>query len=132
MKNLSGVSLLCMVALVVVLLTAGCTLSSGGDVPPSPVPATTPLPPSTPAPAPCGFTTCHGTDLACGMDAPEVCTMEYRIGDRCREYARCDTSGGSCRLVTDPKFTACKACAERCQIQAGPNSQLALTCEEKC
>ena len=121
-----------MVVLVSVLLTAGCTLSSGGNVTSSPVPATTTLPTATPAPATCGFTTCHGSDLACGLDVPEVCTMEYRIGDKCREYARCDTSGGSCRIVTDPKFTACKACAERCQIQAGPNSMAALTCEEKC
>jgi hypothetical protein len=58
--------------------------------------------------------------------------MEYRLGDRCRQYARCDTSGGSCMLVIDAQFTACKACSERCQVQAGPNSQAALSCEEKC
>ena len=66
------------------------------------------------------------------MNAPEVCTMEYRIGDRCRQYAHCDISGGDCTLVTSPKFTACKSCAERCQVQAGPDSLAAMTCEEKC
>jgi len=123
-----------MVLLVSALFTAGCTLSSGGTVTPTPVPRTVPaaIPSDTPIPATCGFTTCHGSDLACGTNAPEVCTMEYRIGDRCRQYAHCDTSGGSCTLVSSPKFTACKACAERCQVQAGPDSLAAMTCEEKC
>jgi hypothetical protein len=57
----------------------------------------------------------------------------YQIGDRCRQYARCDTSGGSCTLVTsNPEFATCKACAEHCQIQAGADSLAAMTCEEKC
>jgi hypothetical protein len=58
--------------------------------------------------------------------------MEYRIGDKCRQYARCDTSGGSCSLVIEPKFTACKACVEHCQIQAGADGLAAMNCEEKC
>ena len=134
MKNQSLVYGMCMAVLLIVLLTAGCTLSSGGSVTPAPVPTMVPptIPSDTPTPATCGFTTCHGSDLVCGTDAPQVCTMEYRIGDRCRDYARCDTSGGSCTLVISPKFTACKTCAERCQIQAGPDGQVANTCEEKC
>jgi len=125
---------MCMAVLLAVLFAAGCTLSSGGSVTPAPVPTTVPAtsPPDTPLPLICGFTTCHGLNLACGTIVPQVCTMEYRIGDRCRDFARCDTSGGTCALVISPKYTACKACAERCQIQAGPNSMAALTCEEKC
>jgi hypothetical protein len=137
MKNQSAISALCIVLLVAALCAAGCTsvFSGGTKATPAPLPTTIPstIAADTPAPVICGFTTCHGTDLVCGTDAPQICTEEYRVGDRCRQYARCDTSGGSCTLeVTSPKFTTCKACAEHCQIQAGPDSQAAMTCEEKC
>ena len=125
---------ICSLLLVAALITAGCTLISGGKVTPTEIPTTIPttLPAETTGPSICGFTTCHGLDLACGTNAPQMCTMEYRIGDRCRQYARCDTSGGSCTLVIEPKFTACKACVEKCQMAAGPDSLSAFSCEEKC
>ena len=125
---------ICGLLLVTALLAAGCTLTSGGKVTPTPVPipVTTTVPADTPAPSGCGFTTCHGLNLYCGMDAPQMCTMEYRIGDRCRQYARCDAGGGGCRLVIEPKFTACKACVEQCQIAAGADNLAAFSCEEKC
>ncbi|WP_292346194.1 MULTISPECIES: hypothetical protein [unclassified Methanoregula] len=106
----------------------------GGNVNPSPVPtpAATVVPAGTPVRGSCGFTTCHGLDLACGSDAPEICTMEYRIGDKCRQYASCDTSGGQCTLVTGPEFAACRSCAEQCRIAAGPDGLAAFSCEEKC
>jgi hypothetical protein len=134
MKNPSIVPLICFILLIAALFAAGCTLTSGGKVTPTPVP--TALPTSSTAETPglstCGFTTCHGLDLACGMDAPQMCTMEYQIGDRCRLQASCDTSGGSCMLVTGPKFTACKSCVEKCQVAAGPDSLAAFSCAEKC
>ena len=134
MKHPVLISGICGLLLVAVLITAGCTFTSGGKVTPTPV--QTPIPTTvtveTPGPSTCGFTTCHGLDLACGANAPQVCTMEYRIGDKCRQYAGCEASGGGCSLVIKPKFTACKACAEHCQIQAGPDSLAAMTCEEKC
>jgi hypothetical protein len=71
-------------------------------------------------------------DVACGSNAPQVCTMEYKIGDKCRQYAHCDTSGGSCTLVTDPMYSTCKACVQRCEIGAGPDNLAAFSCEEKC
>jgi hypothetical protein len=116
------------------LLMAGCTVTSGGKTTPAPVPPTIPttLPAQTPGQTTCGLTTCHGLDLACGTDAPQVCTMEYRIGDRCRQHASCDTSGGGCSLVLSPKFSACRACVEKCQIAAGPDTISASACEEKC
>jgi hypothetical protein len=117
----------CIVLLVAAIITAGCTLPSVGRVTAIP----TPVPTVTSAPA-CGPTPRHGADLSCSTNAPQVCTMEYRTGDRCRQYASCNTTGGSCTLVTDSRFTACKACAERCQIQSGPDSLAALSCEEKC
>jgi hypothetical protein len=134
MKHPGIIPCICGLLLVAALFAAGCTLTSGGKVTPTsvPSPVLTTVTAATPVSSTCGFTTCHGSDLACGTNAPDVCTMEYRIGDRCRQYARCDTSGGSCTLVISPKFTACKACAERCQIQAGPDSLAAFSCEEKC
>jgi hypothetical protein len=124
----------CILVLVAVLFAAGCTSVFPGSGKSTPVPTEPPTTsqPETPGQALCGFTSCHGLDLACGMNPPQACTMEYRIGDRCRQYARCDTGGGGCTLVNEPQFTACKACSERCQVQAGPNSQAALSCEEKC
>jgi hypothetical protein len=135
MKNPSFIYGSGIVALVAMLLMAGCTSVFPGSATPTPTPLPTPVPTVVPADTPvsyCGFTTCHGSELACGMDAPQVCTEEYRIGDRCRQYARCDTGIGSCTLVASPRFTQCKACAERCQIQAGPDNLAAMTCEEKC
>lgn len=134
MRHPAIIPALCGLLLVAVLFAAGCTLTPGGKVTPAPIPTSLPttIPADTPAPSGCGFTTCHGLDLACGTNAPQVCTMEYRIGDRCRNFASCDSSSGDCRLVIGPKFTACKACVERCQIQAGPDSLSAFSCEEKC
>jgi hypothetical protein len=125
------------IVLVAALFAAGCTsvFSGGATATPTPFPTPVPtaLPVSTPGGSYCGFSTCHGTDLTCSMNAPQICTAMYQTGDKCRQYARCDTGGGSCTLVVDnPRFTTCKACAEKCQIQAGPDSLAATSCEEKC
>jgi hypothetical protein len=125
------------VVLVAALFAAGCASVSSGNATatptPFPTPAPTAVPTGTSGESYCGFTTCHGSDLACGMNAPQICTALYQIGDKCRQYARCDTSGGSCTLVTtNPEFTQCKACADKCQTQSGADSLAAMTCEEKC
>jgi hypothetical protein len=139
MKNQSVIFGIGIVVLAAVLFTAGCTsvFPGGTKETPVPTPLPTPVPTAVPAETPgassCGFTTCHGSDLACSTSAPQICTAMYQIGDKCRQYASCDTGGGGCTLVTsNPKFVNCKACAERCQIQAGPDSLAAMTCEEKC
>jgi hypothetical protein len=134
MSRMSTIALLCGLFLAALLVTAGCTMTPGGKPTPTPVPTSlpTPVPVETTGPAACGLTSCHGMDLACGTNPPEVCTMEYRIGDRCRAQASCDTSGGGCTLVAGPKFTACKTCVEQCMIAAGPDSLAAFSCEEKC
>ena len=139
MKHPALIPGICGLLIVAALIAAGCTLTSGGKVTPTPVqtPNPTPIPTTapaeTPGPSACGFSTCHGSDLACSTNAPQICTAMYQIGDKCRRYASCDTSGGSCTLVTsNPKFATCKACAEHCQIQAGADSLAAMTCEEKC
>ena len=128
---LSGI---CIILLAAALFAAGCTLNPGGKVTPTPIPTAiaTVVPVETPGQSTCGFTTCHGLDVTCGMNTPQVCTMEYMIGDKCRQYARCDTGTGSCKLVIEPKFTACKQCVEQCQIAAGADSLAAFSCAEKC
>ena len=134
MKNHTLVSGISVMLLIAALCAAGCTLPSGGKDTPTPVPTVipTPAPVETPDMSTCGFTTCHGIDLACGMDAPQICTMEFQIGDNCRKYARCDTAGGSCTLAYEPKFIACKSCIEKCQAAAGPDNLAAFSCAEKC
>lgn len=131
MKQTAIITGICGLFLVAALAAAGCTMTSGGTgtpaAIPSPVPAVT-----TTAPPACGFTTCHGLDLACSTDFPQVCTMEYQIGDRCRQYASCGAGSGGCTLVLGPEFTACRTCVEKCQTSAGPDALAAFSCEEKC
>jgi hypothetical protein len=135
MKRQTLIFTLCTAVLAIVLLAAGCTLLSHGT--PTPVPTVptaipTTIPTATPAPSSCGLTNCHGLDVACGANPPQVCTEEYKVGDRCRKYARCDNSGGGCTLVTDPQFNTCKTCVQQCEIGAGVDDLAALSCEEKC
>jgi hypothetical protein len=123
------------VLLVAALMAAGCASTSPGNNPvpaASPIPAPSVQPVTTPA-GTCQFTNCHGLDLSCGMmSEPQVCTMEYKIGDRCRQYAHCDSSSGTCSLVTDPGFATCKACVDQCSIRAGADTIMAFDCEAHC
>jgi len=134
MKSPAAIPLLCLVLLGAALLAAGCMNTSTPPVPtlvPTAVPETTGIP-ATPEPVSCGLMNCHGLDLACGTNPPEVCTMEYKLGDRCRKFVHCESSGGSCMLVKDAGFSTCKACVEKCELRAGGNTNSALSCEEKC
>ena len=115
------------------VLVAGCTTTSSDTKAVPPVsPAVTVTGPS--GASSCGFTTCHGLDLVCGTNAPEVCDMSYRVGDKCRQYARCDSSGGSCTLVTSPQFDSCKSCVGRCEAIKSTTTDPAMVfeCESKC
>ena len=136
MKHPSLILYVCSVLLVAALLVAGCTSAPKAGTTPVTTPVMTPVPPATtiatPVQSSCGLTSCHGLDLACGSNAPQVCTEEYKLGDKCRKYARCDTGSGSCTLVTDPQLVTCKACVERCDIGAGIDELAAFDCEQKC
>jgi hypothetical protein len=118
----------CLVILVLIAMSSGCTSSqtpgnTGAVLPVSP---TLPIDTGTSS---CGFTTCHGLDLACGTNPPQVCTMEYALGDTCRQYAYCTGTGGSCQLVTTAQFDRCKVCVQTC---GGADTTEIFTCEEKC
>ena len=125
LPRFSGV--LCIALLIVAALVAGCT----SDIPwaGSVTPPVTPVVPGGNGVSSCGFTTCHGLDLACGSNPPQVCTMEYQLGDKCRQFASCSSANGTCRLVTTPQFDSCKACVQKC---GGADPAEIFTCEEKC
>ena len=120
---------MCTAVLAVTLLVTGCTSVLPGLTAP-----VTPVSPGvTPVQSSCGFTTCHGPDLACGSNTPQVCSMEYQAADICRQYAQCSSgSNDSCTLVTSQQFASCKACVENCAIKAGEDALAASDCEEKC
>jgi len=113
--------------LVLLVFAAGCTSSPPGGGSSAPVsPSETGLPA---IPSACGFSSCHGLDLSCSTNPPQVCPADYELGDKCRQYASCSSAGGTCRLLTTPQFDTCKSCVERC---GGADPAEILSCEEKC
>jgi hypothetical protein len=132
----------CTAFLILFVLAAGCTSnpSQGGTVLPVSPPVTTIVLPSgtivipsvtavSPGTSTCGFTTCHGPDLACGPNPPQVCTALYQLGDKCRQFASCSNANNSCRLVTTPQYDSCRACVQKC---GGADPAEIFGCEEKC
>lgn len=80
----------------------------------------------------CGIESCHGLDIVCGSKVPEVCTDMYALGDKCRQYAKCETVGGKCQLAENSKFTQCKKCAESCNKKYSGDPVKAFACESGC
>lgn len=78
----------------------------------------------------CGIEQCHGLDITCGSNIPEMCTMEASIDDFCREYVRCEKVGRECRLIKEPKFEECKSCIEKCNQEEDPEK--AFQCASGC
>ena len=79
----------------------------------------------------CEIESCHGLNVTCGAKGAEVCTEQYQLGDKCRQYLSCQTIKGSCQLVKDSKFEACKSCVEKCEVNIS-DVQSAFECESKC
>jgi len=123
MKKLLLLLTICIAVLTV--LVAGCTSPQNDDLVPPVFPVVTTVTPS----STCGFTSCHGLNLACGPNPPEICTAVYQVGDKCRQYAYCSNTGGTCSLVTTPRFSSCRSCIEKC---GGGDPAEILSCEEKC
>ena len=80
----------------------------------------------------CGIENCHGTDITCGPDVPDVCTEEYVLGDRCRQYVSCVQIEDECRMLTDDKFYSCISCVEKCKADFIDDISKAFECESKC
>jgi hypothetical protein len=140
--------------LIIILLSglflSGCQFKSAGQ--PSDNTAVPPtggfkvLPPRTPEPgaptstaevnepAPpkdekCGLENCHGLEISCGTNVPEMCTEMYQLGDFCRQYAVCETIGGQCQMVPNENFDKCKSCVAECEDLGG---EPAFECEAEC
>lgn len=77
----------------------------------------------------CGLENCHGLDVTCGPNVPDFCTMEYQLGDFCRQYAICEVIGGECQLVPDPLWDDCRDCVAECEALGG---EPAFECEQEC
>lgn len=93
---------------------------------------TVPAPISTPVPLPaaaCGIEQCHGYDITCGDNTALMCTMEFRLEDTCRQYVRCEQKGKVCTRSTEPKFTTCVSCVQKCSTQQGTD---AYDCVNRC
>lgn len=80
----------------------------------------------------CGLENCHGLELSCGPNVPDVCTFLYQLGDNCRQYAKCEVVNNRCQLITEPKFTQCKSCVEKCLADFKDDPVKTSACEGRC
>ncbi len=80
----------------------------------------------------CKLENCHGLDIKCGPNAPQMCTMEYAMGDRCLQYAKCGIQNGKCQQLMNSQFTECKACIEKCITAGDTNGSNMFVCESLC
>lgn len=81
----------------------------------------------------CGAKECHGLDMSCEVfHAPQACTAIYKLGDFCRQYARCQMVGGRCQLVKEDVFDRCVACVNQCVAEPQKSASAAFDCELKC
>lgn len=80
----------------------------------------------------CALENCHGLDIKCGSNPPDVCTEIYMVGDKCLRYAKCGVQNGECQQIEDPQFTQCKLCTQKC-VDANKNDNVKLfECESNC
>ena len=77
----------------------------------------------------CGLEKCHGLELSCGPNVPEVCTELYQLGDFCRQYAICEIIDGECQMVSNEKLQKCQTCVAECLDLGG---EPAFECEAEC
>ena len=88
--------------------------------------------PRTCSPGACSVENCHGLDIKCGPNPPEMCTAMYALGDNCLQYAKCGVLNGQCRQIENPQFAQCKTCAQNCEKENTNNPMKAFECESKC
>ncbi len=80
----------------------------------------------------CGRENCHGLEIKCGPNPVEMCTMEYRLGDRCLRHVNCGIVNGACQQIPNAAFDACKACVQQCQEQFSLDPTNLFSCESRC
>lgn len=80
----------------------------------------------------CGIENCHGLEITCGSNIPEVCTAMYASGDNCRQFANCQVINNKCQLVSSQKFNDCTSCVKKCQNEFKNDVIKAFSCESTC
>lgn len=80
----------------------------------------------------CQLQTCHGLDIVCGANPPEVCTAMYGLGDKCLQYVKCGIQNGLCQPIENDKFNQCKLCVQNCLNVYKNDVITQFTCESKC
>jgi len=80
----------------------------------------------------CVLENCHGLDIKCGSNPPDVCTEMYGIGDRCLQYAKCGVQNGQCQQIQNSEFTQCKLCVQKCLDDDEDDNIKLFECENKC
>jgi len=83
-------------------------------------------------PGACILETCHGLDITCGSNPPDVCTAMYMVGDKCLQYAKCGVQNGICGPGENTSFTRCKTCVQKCVNENKDNSEKLFECESTC
>ena len=85
-------------------------------------------------PTTCQISDCHGMDIKCGNNPPPMCTMEYQIGDGCRQFATCSQNAATCTFNPSTEFTQCKTCVEECIETYKSEDEIMdkLSCVETC
>ena len=80
----------------------------------------------------CGIENCHGMDITCGPNVPDVCTETYMLGDGCRIYAKCAIVSGKCQQLPIKEFDDCRACVKKCETDFASDNTKMFTCEADC
>lgn len=80
----------------------------------------------------CGIEQCHGLDITCGSNVPEICNSMYAIEDGCRQFAKCQVTDGRCELAKNPKFDSCKSCMEKCKTASKNDPVEFSVCADNC
>ncbi len=80
----------------------------------------------------CGVENCHGLEVLCGENPARICTMEYRVGDICRQFAGCEVVEGGCQQKKDQRFDLCADCVLQCENDFAEIPDRVLECEALC
>ena len=124
---------MCIFVLVIALQVSGCTTGSPSGNPGTTTTLAVISTPGNPDNPDCRLTPCHGLDLTCGPDIPEICTTVYQLGDKCRQFAQCTiNSDRICQLATMPEFNTCISCVQTCMNESRNDPSKSFACEEKC
>ena len=127
------IPLICILVLGVIVLGSGCMTGLPDGTTPKPTTLPVTVTPGNTSSPDCGLTPCHGLDITCGPDIPDICTAVYQLGDKCRQFAHCDIdSNGTCLIVTTQEFDTCKSCVQACLNESRHDPAKSFACEEKC